>query len=108
GGWTASVNGVPLAQVPSPAGSWAQAFRLPSGGGTLSIGHPNLEHDLMLIFELVGLLVVVALALPGIRVAGQYALSGYPGDAERVGTAGSATAEAAADGTAVAPLAGAA
>src|SRR5262249_22613331 len=50
GGWTASVNGVPLAQVPSPAGSWAQAFRLPSGGGTLSIGHPNLEHDLMLIF----------------------------------------------------------
>jgi len=32
GGWQATLNGHALTAVPSPAGSWAQAFRLPSGG----------------------------------------------------------------------------
>ncbi len=34
GGWTATLNGTPLQPVRSPVGSWAQAFRLPPGGGT--------------------------------------------------------------------------
>jgi GT2 family glycosyltransferase len=69
GGWSASLNGHALAQVRSPAGSWAQAFRLPAGGGTLDVGHASLGHDLWLVFELVALLAVVALALPGIGLA---------------------------------------
>ena len=75
GGWSASVNGQPLAEVPSPAGSWAQAFRLPRGGGSLSLSHSGLSRDLMLIFELLAFLVVAALALPGIHVAEQDALA---------------------------------
>ncbi len=43
GGWSASLNGQALTQVPSPAGSWAQAFRLPSGGGRLDLGHTRLR-----------------------------------------------------------------
>jgi GT2 family glycosyltransferase len=69
GGWTATLNGQALAAVPSPAGSWAQAFRLPAGGGTLTIGHPGLTHDLLLLFELIAFLAVASLALPGIKVA---------------------------------------
>ncbi len=71
GGWSASVNGHALAAVPSPAGSWAQAFRLPGGGGTLTVGHSGLTRDLLLILELLAFLVVAALALPGIHVAEQ-------------------------------------
>jgi hypothetical protein len=71
GGWTAYVNGHRLTQVPSPAGSWAQAFRLPSGGGKLSVGYPDFSRDLLLVVELLALLLVVALALPGIHVAEQ-------------------------------------
>jgi GT2 family glycosyltransferase len=73
GGWSASVDGHALAQVPSPAGSWAQAFRLPRGGGTLSIGRSGLVRDLELIFELIAFLVVASLALPGIHLAEQEA-----------------------------------
>ncbi len=69
GGWNASLNGQALAVVPSPAGSWAQAFRLPKGGGALTVGHPGLPHDLLLLFELLAFLVVASLALPGIKVA---------------------------------------
>jgi hypothetical protein len=69
GGWHATLNGHPLTVVPSPAGSWAQAFRLPSGGGTLDISHGELGHDLAITFELLAALVVAALALPGVRPA---------------------------------------
>jgi GT2 family glycosyltransferase len=75
GGWTASVNGHRLAQVPSPAGSWAQAFRLNSGGGKLSVGYSGFTRDLLLVVELLAFLVVVGLALPGMHVAGQEAPS---------------------------------
>jgi GT2 family glycosyltransferase len=71
GDWSALVDGHALAQVPSPAGSWAQAFRLPSGGGTLSIGHSGLVRDLELLFELLAVLVVASLALPGIHLPEQ-------------------------------------
>lgn len=90
GGWSASVNGHALAEVPSPAGSWAQAFRLPAGGGSLSIGHSGLARDLMLLFELLALAVVVALALPGVHVAEQEALAA--GLVSEVGEAGQAAA----------------
>ena len=63
------MNGRSLTPVTSPAGSWAQAFRLPAGGGQLSIGHTGLVHDVWLVIELLALLAVVGLALPGIHVA---------------------------------------
>ena len=69
GGWSASVNGQPLTPVASPAGSWAQAFKLPPGGGTLSVSHSGLAHDLWLVFETLALLAVIGLALPGVRLS---------------------------------------
>jgi hypothetical protein len=69
GGWSASVNGQSLSPVPSPAGSWAEAFRLPPGGGTLSVSHSGLVRDLWLIFETLALLAVIGLALPGVRLS---------------------------------------
>jgi GT2 family glycosyltransferase len=67
GSWSAAVNGHPLTPVSSPAGSWAQAFRLPAGGGTLTISRNALVHNLMMALELLAFVVVAALALPGIR-----------------------------------------
>jgi len=68
-GWSASVNGQPLTPVASPAGSWAQAFKLPPGGGALSVSHSGLVHDLWLVFETLALLAVIGLALPGVRLS---------------------------------------
>ena len=67
GGWSASVSGHALTPVASPAGSWAQAFRLPAGGGTLTISRNGFWHDLVMALELLAFLIVAALALPGIR-----------------------------------------
>ncbi len=86
GGWSASLNGHALTQVRSPAGSWAQAFRLPAGGGTLDVGHTSLGHDLWLVFELLVLLAVVALALPGIGLAEDAQRAGAAAD-QAAGTA---------------------
>jgi GT2 family glycosyltransferase len=71
GGWQASLNGRALTPVASPAGSWAQAFRLPGGGGTLSVSRSSLLHDLMVALELLAILVVAVLALPGVRTAAE-------------------------------------
>ena len=71
GGWSATLNGQPLTSVTSPAGSWAQAFRLPPGGGVLSIGRPQTGRDLIVIAELLAAAVVAGLALPGSRAAGE-------------------------------------
>jgi GT2 family glycosyltransferase len=71
GGWNATLNGRPLASVRSPAGGWAQAFRLPPGGGTLEISRNDLSRDLLLALELIAFVVVAVLALPGVRAAGQ-------------------------------------
>ena len=73
GGWTATLNGTALQSVPSPAGSWAQAFRLPAGGGTLDISHSQLSRTLIVVLEVLALLVVIALGLPGARVPGESA-----------------------------------
>ena len=90
GGWHATLDGRQLQAVPSPAGSWAQAFRLPSGGGTLDISRSQLSHEVGVVAELLAALVVAALALPGVRAA-----------AEPQAAAVSEAAEgAAADGTA--------
>ena len=71
GGWTATLNGTALQSVPSPAGAWAQAFRLPAGGGTLDISHDQLGRTLIVVLEGLALLVVAGLGLPGARVPGE-------------------------------------
>ena len=73
GGWTATLNGTALRSVPSPACRWAQAFRLPAGGGTLDISHSQLGRTLIVVLEALALLVVIALGLPGARVPGESA-----------------------------------
>jgi GT2 family glycosyltransferase len=69
GGWTATLNGRPLAAVAQPVDGWAQGFVLPVGGGHLVITRNELARDLSLGFEAAAVLVVFALALPGIRSA---------------------------------------
>ena len=70
GGWSATLNGTPLQSLP-PVDGWAQAFRLPSGGGTLNVSHSQLGRDLIVALEALAFLVVAALALPGTRVPGE-------------------------------------
>ena len=67
GGWAATLNGRPLTSVPSSAGGWAQAFRLPAGGGVLSVSHSQTGRDLLLVLELALVAMVAVLALPGSR-----------------------------------------
>jgi GT2 family glycosyltransferase len=115
GGWKATLNGHPLTAVASPSGSWAQAFRLPSGGGTISLRHSDLGHDIGLAVELLAALVVAALALPGIRTASEMQAgaaskaaeaAGRGGEAEAAGRGGEADAEDAADSAAASGTAG--
>jgi len=67
GGWNATLNGKPLTAVPSPTGSWAAAYALPSGGGVLDIGRDQTGRELILILQLLMLGAVAVLALPGSR-----------------------------------------
>ena len=67
GGWSASVNGRALRPITTPVDGWAQGFTLPSGGGQLSITRNNLARMASLLAELVVLLAVGVLALPGKR-----------------------------------------
>jgi GT2 family glycosyltransferase len=71
GGWHATLNGQPLTPVASPAGSWAAAFRLPAGGGAVSISRGQIGRDLILIFELLAVAVVAGLGLPGSRATAE-------------------------------------
>jgi GT2 family glycosyltransferase len=80
GGWNATLNGHPLTPVRSPAGSWAQAFRLPAGGGRLSITRDDTSHTAALILEFVVLAVVAVLALPGINAAAGAPAAAAAGD----------------------------
>jgi len=66
-GWHASLNGRPLTQLSRPVGGWAQGFRLPPGGGRLTITHGMLIHQLALALEAIALAVVGVLALPSAR-----------------------------------------
>jgi GT2 family glycosyltransferase len=67
GGWGATLNGRALRPVTTPVDGWAQGFTLPSGGGQLSLTRNNLAREASLIAELVVLLAVSVLALPGKR-----------------------------------------
>jgi GT2 family glycosyltransferase len=71
GGWSATLSGRPLTAVPSPAGSWAQAFRLPPGGGTLDISHSEFAHGLIVALEALAVVVVAIFALPGVRTVAE-------------------------------------
>jgi GT2 family glycosyltransferase len=69
GGWSATLNSRPLAKLADPVDGWAQGFVLPAGGGRLVITRDETARDLSLAFEAAALLVVIALALPGIGAA---------------------------------------
>jgi GT2 family glycosyltransferase len=69
GGWSATLNGRPLAKLAQPVDGWEQGFVLPAGGGHLVITRNDLARDLSLAIEAAALLVVFALALPGTRSA---------------------------------------
>jgi GT2 family glycosyltransferase len=69
GGWSATLNGHPLARLTQPVDGWAQGFVLPPGGGHLVITRDELARDLSLGAEAAAVLVVFALALPGTRSA---------------------------------------
>ena len=83
GGWSATLNGTALQSLP-PVDGWAQAFRLPSGGGTLDISHSQLGRDLIVALEALAFLVVAALGAarhPG--AGGERRGGGRPGRARR-------------------------
>jgi hypothetical protein len=67
GGWTATLNSRPLKPVAAPVDGWAQGFVLPPGGGRLSITRDNLAREVSLVAELIAVLAVGLLALPGKR-----------------------------------------
>jgi GT2 family glycosyltransferase len=67
GGWTARLNGTALKPVTTPVDGWAQGFMLPAGGGKLTLTRNNLARDASLIAELLVVLAVGVLALPGKR-----------------------------------------
>jgi GT2 family glycosyltransferase len=70
GGWSATLNGKPLARLAAPVDGWAQGFVLPAGGGRLVITRDEKARDISLAGEAVAVLIAFALALPGTRTAG--------------------------------------
>jgi GT2 family glycosyltransferase len=67
GGWTATLGGTALKPLPAPVNGWAQGFTLPPGGGQLMITRNDLARNVSLIAELVAVLAICVLALPGKR-----------------------------------------
>ena len=67
GGWSATLDGKPLARLAAPVDGWAQGFVLPAGGGRLVIARNETARDISLGAEAAALLVALALALPGTR-----------------------------------------
>jgi GT2 family glycosyltransferase len=93
GGWDATLNGQPLTSVASPAGSWAQAFQLPAGGGVLDISHPQTSRDVILLMEFLAVAAVAVLALPGARSAAEQEVA-QPAAAAHAGRRKAASASA--------------
>jgi hypothetical protein len=73
GGWSASVNGHPLTPLAAPVHGWAQGFRLPPGGGTLSVHHSDIGRAVVIGLTGLAVLVVIGLGLPGSRTAAEAA-----------------------------------
>ena len=71
GDWTAALNGHPLTPLAAPVDGWAQGFRLPPGGGTLTVSHSQLSRLGIVLLEGLAVAIVVGLGLPGTRVAGE-------------------------------------
>jgi GT2 family glycosyltransferase len=69
GGWSATLDGRPLARLARPVDGWAQGFTLPAGGGSLVITRNETARDVSLGAEAAAVLVTFALALPGTRSA---------------------------------------
>src|ERR1700733_10956334 len=67
GGGTAALNGRALPPIAAPVDGWAQGFVLPAGGGKLSISRNDLAREASLLAELIVVLAVCMLALPGKR-----------------------------------------
>ena len=71
GGWSASLNGHPLTPLAAPVDGWAQGFRLPPGGGSLSISRSQLTRLAVVLLEGLAVAAVLALGLPGAREASE-------------------------------------
>ena len=71
GGWSAALNGHPLTPLAAPVGGWAQGFRLPPGGGSLTVSHSQLTRIAIVALEALAVAIVLVLGLPGARVAGE-------------------------------------
>jgi GT2 family glycosyltransferase len=71
GGWSAALNGHPLTPLVAPVGGWAQGFRLPPGGGSLTVSHSQLSRIAIVTLEALAVAIVLVLGLPGARVAGE-------------------------------------
>jgi GT2 family glycosyltransferase len=71
GGWSASLNGHPLTPLAAPVNGWAQGFRLPPGGGSLTVSRSETGREAVVGFQVLAVLVVIGLGLPGARVAGE-------------------------------------
>jgi len=100
GGWSAAVDGHGLSPVASPDGSWAQAFKLPPGGGTLTLSRDALVHNLVMALELLAFVVVAALALPGIKSTAELEAAAAAEASDGDGTGEEADAEDSAGGSA--------
>ena len=71
GGWSATLNGHPLTPLVAPVGGWAQGFRLPPGGGSLTVSHSQLSRIAVVALEALAVAIVIVLGLPGARMAGE-------------------------------------
>jgi hypothetical protein len=71
GGWSASVNGHQLTPLAAPVNGWAQGFRLPAGGGTLSVRHSDIGRTVVIGLTGLAVLVVIGMGLPGSRTVAE-------------------------------------
>ena len=71
GGWSATLNGHPLTPIAAPVNGWAQGFRLPAGGGSLSVSHSDVGRAALVALEGLAVLVLIGLGLPGSRTAAE-------------------------------------
>jgi GT2 family glycosyltransferase len=85
GGWSATLNGQPLTSLAAPVNGWAQGFRLPAGGGSLSVSHSNFARTAVVALQGLAVLVVIGLGLPGSRTAAEAEQEEAAGDDEALG-----------------------